>query len=70
MLERLGSDDAGVRTVGYDELVISTGVRLPFDVDGPWRKQLHHRANWERWYADNAHTLPRTGWLFHGESIG
>ena len=70
MLERLGSDDAGVRTVGYDELVISTGVRLPFDVDGPWRKQQQHRANWERWYSDNVHTLPRTGWLFHGESIG
>lgn len=70
MLERLGHDDAGVRTVGYDELVISTGVRLPFDVDGPWRSQKHHRAEWERWYADHAHELPRTGWLFHGESIG
>lgn len=70
MLERLGNDDAAVRTVGYDELVISTGVRLPFDVDGPWRMQLKHRAAWERWYADHAHGLPRTGWLFHGESIG
>ncbi len=70
MLERLAHDDAGVRTVGYDELVISTGVRLPFDVDGPWRVQQHHRATWERWYADHIHELPRTGWLFHGESIG
>ena len=33
-------------------------------------KQQQHRANWERWYSDNVHTLPRTGWLFHGESIG
>ena len=70
MLERLSHDDAGVRTVGYDELVISTGVRLPFDADGPWRVQLQHRATWERWYADHIHELPRTGWLFHGESIG
>lgn len=70
MLDRLGHDDAGVRTVGYDELVISTGVRLPFDVDGPWRVQVHHRDAWNRWYADHAHELPRTGWMFHGESIG
>jgi hypothetical protein len=69
LVERLGHDDANVRQVTYDELVITTGERLPFDADGPWRMQLAHRAAWQRWYADHAHELPQTGWLFHGESI-
>ena len=69
MLERLGNDDPVVRQSSYDELVISTGVRLPFDAEGPWRVQQAHRRAWERWYADHAHTLPTTGWLFHGRSV-
>lgn len=69
LVDRLGHDDSGVRQVSYDEIVIATGQRLPFDADGPWRMQLAHRAAWERWYADNAHHLPRTGWMFHGEGI-
>lgn len=69
MLERLGEDDPLVRQSSYDELVISTGVRLPFDAEGPWRVQQAHRKAWERWYADHAHTLPKTGWLFHGQSV-
>lgn len=70
LLARLGDDDAGVRLTAYDELVISTGERLPFDADGPWRMQLAHRAGWERWYADHAHELGQSGWLFHGRSVG
>jgi hypothetical protein len=70
MIERLAHDDAQVRLVAYDELAISTGERLPFDVDGPWRLQLGHRAAWERWWADSAHTLPASGWLFGGRSVG
>lgn len=70
MIQRLGNDDATVRQVSYDELVISTGERLPFDVDGPWRVQLAHRATWERWWADHAHELPETGWMFGGRGVG
>lgn len=70
MIQRLAHDDATVRLVSYDELAISTGERLPFDVDGPWRVQLAHRAQWERWWADHAHELPETGWMFGGRGVG
>ncbi|MFN7147273.1 MAG: hypothetical protein ACK4YP_26130, partial [Myxococcota bacterium] len=70
LIERLGNDDPGVRQTSYDELVIATGARLPFDAEGPWRVQIAHRATWARWYADHAHRLPATGWLFHGDEVG
>ena len=70
LVERLGNDDPAVRQTSYDELVIATGHRLPFDADGPWRMQLAHRAAWARWYADHAHRVPATGWLFHGDEVG
>lgn len=70
LIDRLGHDDPTARQVAYDELVIATGCRLPFDVDGPWRVQLAHRAAWSRWYADAAHTLPEGGWMFGGEDVG
>jgi HEAT repeat protein len=70
LIERLGHDDPAVRQTSYDELVIATGKRLPFDAEGPWRMQLAHRAAWARWYADHAHQLPTTGWLFHGDAVG
>lgn len=70
LIDRLGHDDASVRQAAYEELVISTGVPLPFDAEGPWRMQLAHRAAWERWWAEHAHELPRTGWLFHGDAVG
>ncbi len=69
LMERLGHDDPAARLSGYDELAISTGQRLPFDSDGPWRIQIAHRRAWDRWYADNAHLLPQSGWLFHGRAI-
>jgi len=70
LVDRLGMDDPQIRQSAYEELVISTGARLPFDADGPWRMQLAHRGAWERWWADHAHTLPRTGWLFFGGPTG
>ncbi len=69
LVERLGHDDFALRQGAYDELRVATGERLPFDADGPWRVQLAHRAAWERWWADNAHDLPATGWMFHGEAL-
>jgi hypothetical protein len=70
LIERLGHDDLHTRRAAYDELVIATGERLSFDEDGPWRRQLAHRAAWTRWWSDHAHELPATGWLFHGEAVG
>lgn len=69
LVERLGHDDFAVRQAAYDELRVATGERLAFDADGPWRVQLSHRAAWERWWADHAHALPATGWMFHGEAL-
>ena len=50
MIERMGHDDAQVRASTYDELVIGTGVRLPFDGDGPFRVQVQHQARWRAWW--------------------
>jgi hypothetical protein len=69
MIERLGQDDPASRQAAYDELVIATGQRLPFDVEGPWRMQLQHREAWTRWYRDHAHELPQSGWSFHGAEV-
>ncbi len=70
LVERLGNDDVLVRLSAYDELVIATGERLPFDADGPWRVQLAHRAAWQRWVEESAGELPDTGWAFFGRLIG
>ena len=70
LLARLGHDDVSVRLTSYDELSIATGVRLPFDADGPWRQQLAHRAAWQRWHDEHVGELPAAGWLFHGEEVG
>lgn len=70
LIDKLADDDEQVRLTAYDELVISTGARLPFDADGPWRMQLAHRAAWDRWWADHAHELGTSGWLFFGRSVG
>ena len=39
LITDLEEDDRLVRSSAYDELVIVTGVRLPFDVSGSWRVQ-------------------------------
>ena len=61
---------AMVRRSNYDELVISTGVRLPFDADGPWRIQVANQSAWRKWWQENNEALPIGRWLFHGEVIG
>lgn len=69
LIERMGHDDPLVRRTCYDELVISTGVRLPFDPDGPWRVQVAHLAAWRAWWSTQGNeTIGR--WTFHGEQIG
>ena len=70
LIDRMSHDDSIVRRSCYDELVISTGVRLPFDIDGPWRVQNAHRRRWLRWWNEKGVDLPCGAWVFHGEVIG
>jgi hypothetical protein len=70
LIERLDHDDPMVRRSTYDELVISTGVRLPFDAEGPWRVQRSHRRQWSAWWRAEAERYPAGRWFFFGEQIG
>lgn len=69
LIERMGHDDALVRRSSYDELVISTGTRLPFDADGPWRVQSAHLEGWRDWWRQQSPDVVGR-WTFHGEQIG
>lgn len=69
LIDRMAHDDALVRRSSYDELVISTGTRLPFDADGPWRVQSAHLEAWRAWWRQQpSASIGR--WTFHGEVIG
>jgi len=69
LVDRMQHDDPLVRRSSYDELVISTGVRLPFDAEGPWRVQQAHLKAWRAWWAkQDGATMGR--WPFHGQIIG
>jgi HEAT repeat protein len=70
LIERLDHDDPAVRRTSYDELVISTGERLPFDAEGPYRVQRAHLREWAHWWMENREQYPSGGWFFHGERIG
>jgi hypothetical protein len=69
LIERLGHDDLLVRLACYDELVVYTGVKLPFDAEGPWRLQLLQRNEWKSWWDENKSTFPVGQWLFHGKNV-
>ncbi|MEC9388863.1 MAG: HEAT repeat domain-containing protein [Myxococcota bacterium] len=70
LIDRLSHDDPMVRRSTYDELVIATGQRLPFDAEGPYRVQTMHIANWRQWWMNNNEAFPAGRWTFHGEQIG
>jgi len=70
LIDRLSHDDPMVRRSTYDELVIATGQRLPFDAEGPYRVQTMHIANWRQWWLDTQEAFPAGRWTFHGEHIG
>ena len=69
LVERLAHEDALIRRSTLDELVISTGVRLPFDPEGPFRVQVAHQSAWRRWWRENAEQWPAGKWAFHGGEI-
>ena len=70
LIERLKHDSHVVRQSAYDELVISTGVFLPFDVEGPWRVQQNHLLVWQKWWKQHSASYEMGCWYFHGEKIG
>ena len=70
MIARLSHDDPMVRRSTYDELVIATGQRLPFDAEGPFRIQVQHIEYWKRWWSENKDHYASGRWTFHGETIG
>ena len=69
LIERLGADELLTRRAAYDELVITTGEPMPFDADGAWRLQVHHRINWERWWAEHRDAYTPGSWTFHGNVV-
>ena len=69
LIDGLKSREAIVRRYSYDELVVSTGVRIPFDCDGPWRIQQRHLKRWMQWWEDNATSYVPGSWYFQGELI-
>jgi HEAT repeat protein len=70
LIARLEHDDPYIRRATYDELVICTGCRLPFDAEGPWRVQLAHRRAWADWWTAHCDQFPSGRWFFHGEEVG
>lgn len=66
LIEDLEHDDRLVRSSAYDELVIVTGVQLPFDVDGSWRIQKAQVAAWKQWWAEHKANYPVGRWVLHG----
>ena len=70
LIARLTHDDPMVRRSTYDELVIATGIRLPFDAEGPFRVQSNHINAWRNWWAENKAHFESGRWTFHGECIG
>lgn len=70
LVEKLGDDDLLVRRGSYDELVISSGSRLPFDADGPWRVQLAHRKAWLEWVRARRDEFPPGRWYYDSCLIG
>lgn len=69
LLSRMEADDPWVRRTAHDELVITTGVNLPFDAEGPWRVQQGHLRAWRAWWRENRGTLPAGRWYLDGRSI-
>jgi len=70
LIDRMGHDDPMVRRATYDELVIASGCRKPFDAEGPYRVQLTHTAAWRAWWHENRDQFPSGRWTFHGDQVG
>jgi HEAT repeat protein len=69
LIQRMEHPDPWVRRTAYDELVITTGHRLPFDSDGPWRVQIAHLKAWKQWWVAHRARTPAGRWYLDGHTI-
>ncbi|TVQ93600.1 MAG: HEAT repeat domain-containing protein [Deltaproteobacteria bacterium] len=69
LLARMEVDDPWVRRTAHDELVITTGVNIPFDADGPWRVQQAHLRAWRQWWAADGRRLNPGEWYLDGRPV-
>jgi hypothetical protein len=69
LLSRMDHDDPWVRRTAYDELVITTGSELPFDLDGPWRVQRAHLRAWAAWWTGAKGKFVPGRWYLDGARI-
>lgn len=69
LIDRMQLADAWARRTAYDELVITSGHRLPFDADGPWRTQLAHLRAWREWWKTARSRLTGGRWYLDGRRI-
>lgn len=69
LIGRMEHDDPWVRRTAYDELVITTGQRLPFDSDGPWRVQQAHLKAWRQGWTAARARMPAGRWYLDGRPI-
>ncbi len=69
LLQRMAADDPWTRRTAHDELVITTGQNLPFDVEGPWRVQQAHLRAWHAWAAQHAGRLRPGRWYLDGREV-
>lgn len=69
LITRMDHDDPWVRRTAYDELVITTGSELPFDLDGPWRVQRTHLRAWHAWWAGARAKFVPGRWYLDGARI-
>lgn len=58
MLESLGSQDAAVRRWAAEELVRTTGQRIPFDPRGTEEERAEAVARWRAWITEHATSAP------------
>jgi tetratricopeptide (TPR) repeat protein len=70
LIKQMRHSDGWIRRTAYDELVITTGHRLPFDADGPWRTQLTHLRAWRSWWGTAKPRLVAGRWFLDGRQIG
>jgi len=69
LIAALENPDQYARATAYDELCISTGQRLPFESDGPWRVQLAQVRAWRAWWEQHRPSQPEGAWYLDGQRI-
>jgi len=69
LISRMEDVDPYTRRTAYDELVITTGVSLPFDAEGPWRLQQAHLREWRAWWQANRSRFPAGSWYLDGQGV-